>query len=521
MIMKRISIITYLLWLFFLTHNNVRAQGKLVKVDGHYVGVLDFYNNHADQKFRVPHPNPANNGFFDKNGWAGDDEVQFRGLMKGAILNVDWWLLFGEPVVNYTFVWSASGSYEVRYKDPKKGQVTATVNRTALQKYPNLLKRFDSLRPLETNFEIRWSIGDQSARDREAFKRHYRLFGSIGGQAPHVKTGMTTRIRSSGIICEGPNIKPFSAPSSPRGSWKEFGTLPDSFTSSKISMLSKYFSIAKAQNVRDFRATQVQWPLKEFKAIAVELARLESGEKPLSPSEQVAAATAKKLSPYSANDEWAQAAGPLLPKEFPMPKKNTDDTYTYHFPSTGKLAFEASFSFAEEFKENHALVRIDYKYNLINRRGKCIFPSNQYHIDRIKHPYIIKTYLHSLSDLCKIQHQSLYDLKNSKFIIPEDNIYGLHYAVDKSDNRLIQITVEKIIKTSNPYQARVGYATDAILKTGEPKKISDTYMEDEAMDADLAISRFKYNQETGLLEKLGDDSIVSRRIKLRGYTRTW
>lgn len=367
-------------FLFLLLPAFAFAQGKMHRADGHYIGVLDFFNNHPEPKHRIPHPGPANNGFVGPfGGWVGDGEIEFRGLMAGAVLVVDWWLLFGEPVANYEFIWRSSGRYEIRYKVPKKDRVSVIITREALQKYPVLLKRFDALKPLETNFEIRWHIGDQSAKDREAFKRQYRLFGSIGGQAPHVKTGLTTHIHSGQILNETSGVKPFSVPSSPPGGWKTFGSLPDSFDATKIRMLSHYFRIATAQNVRDFRATGVRWPLAEMRAIALDFAALEAGNPPLSPSEQVAAATAKKLPSYAPKDEWAKAEMPPADPAPPSPVKTADGLYHYQFKN-GKKAFPQAFHGASGFENGFAWVNLgrgpdgEWRQNIINLKGELQLP---------------------------------------------------------------------------------------------------------------------------------------------------
>lgn len=421
------------------------AQGQLDHVNGHHVGILDFFNTQSGQRHRVPHPDPAQNGLQgDGDGWIGDDRVQVRGLMAGAQLNVDWWTLFGEPVANYTFVWQSSGRYEIRYTDPKKGRVTATVSRDQLAGRPALLKRFDGLKPVEANFEIRWRIGDQTSRDREKFKRKYRLFGSIGGAAPHVKTAMITRLHDGMFLYEPAGKKPFSTPTSPPGGWKAFGSLPDSFDGAEIKMLADYFSISTGQVVNSFRATKFRWPLGEMKAIAEALARIEAGEE-IPPAEEARKETAQALPGYAARDEWSEASPTPRPPDPPKPVYDAArKRYRFEY-ADGKPAFPGEFVSASEFKHGVARVSNDpsfwghwiIRYNYVDESGKTLFPEASHQTLQLGASLFIvgRGSAGNVNGRCGDWRAGLIDTQSGRYLIPQQSTHRLTVTSWPDDRR--------------------------------------------------------------------------------------
>ncbi|WP_440998513.1 hypothetical protein [Fodinibius sp. SL11] len=68
------------------------------------------------------------------------------GLMKGFDLRLQWWTLLGEPMEYYHFRWHTSNEYKIDGN---------WIKRTDLEKYPDLLKRFDNIRPIKVNLEIK------------------------------------------------------------------------------------------------------------------------------------------------------------------------------------------------------------------------------------------------------------------------------------------------------------------------------------------------------------------------------
>src|SRR5690606_37596531 len=196
--------------------SNLIAQGTMHKQNGHFTAHLDFFNNHPfkDTKGRIPHPLPlTTNGLKNTSEvWYEEKGVKVKGLIQSAALQVDWWLLFGEPTEQYEFQWVSSGYYDIVFTDVKGKAVNTRISKDKLAKYPDLLKRFNNLAPTALDFEISWRIGSQTDADREAFKQRYKLLGSIGSSMPHVNTNFKTTVKNSGLLFEPSGIKPFAVP---------------------------------------------------------------------------------------------------------------------------------------------------------------------------------------------------------------------------------------------------------------------------------------------------------------------
>lgn len=306
------SILTLVPLIVVLSLGNAYGQGTMYKKSGHFIGLLDFFNNHPfkDASGRIPHPLPASNGLSNTaDKWYEENNIRVKGLLQSAALQVDWWTLLGELTENYEFQWVSSGAYEIAFTDPAGKPVGATISKSQLEKYPDLLKRFNALAPTSIDFEIKWQIGDQTDADREAFKKKYKLMGSIGSQMPHVKTNFTTVVKGDGLLFEPSGVKPFSAPAIRQGKGQAFLGLPSNYDPKKLSEIFAYFNISTGHSIQTFRVIKINWPVNEMKAIAERFMRYESGEREPTPKEQIAKADAanKNMTSYSKTDFWADA----------------------------------------------------------------------------------------------------------------------------------------------------------------------------------------------------------------------
>ena len=75
-----------------------------------------------------------------------------QSFMKSTELQVEWWGLSGSPIYYYKFKWQIQEN--INFFDPEHGNVS--LRRSELQKYPDLVKRFDDLRP--TDIEITFKV---------------------------------------------------------------------------------------------------------------------------------------------------------------------------------------------------------------------------------------------------------------------------------------------------------------------------------------------------------------------------
>lgn len=291
--------------------HTANAQGTMYKRSGHYIALLDFFNNHPfkNEQGKIPHPLPETNGLLNTAGkWYEEKGIKVKGLLSTAALQVDWWTLFNEPTEQYEFQWTSSGRYDISFTDKKGKLVTATISRSMLEKYPDLLKRFDALQPTDIKFEIKWRIGSQTDADRDAFLRKYKLMGSIGDNMPHVKAGFKTLVKN-GLLFEPAGKKPFSVPGIRPGKGQEFLGLQATYDNKKLGEIFDYWKISTGHVIQDFRATAIDWPVDEMKAIAEKFISYEKGETEPSPKEEIASANDKnrQTQPYAKDDFWKDA----------------------------------------------------------------------------------------------------------------------------------------------------------------------------------------------------------------------
>ncbi len=73
------------------------------------------------------------------------------GLVKEIHINIELWTLLGEPIEKYLFRWKRGSS--ITSTD------FTTLSESTLSKYPDLLKRYNSLRP--RNIELRYQVSTE------------------------------------------------------------------------------------------------------------------------------------------------------------------------------------------------------------------------------------------------------------------------------------------------------------------------------------------------------------------------
>lgn len=182
-------------------------------------------------------------------------------LIADFDLHIQWWSLMGEPVEYYDFTWQSTEQYSVEV-DGKERLMT----RTMLTKYPDLLKRFDRITPIDVQIKIEGNAGSGViSNDR------------FGYEIPSVN------IVPSYAGKKGDGIVPGSQ------HWNEFFTW--SATNFNYQKGSKQDRTLLQKNKNKFEDTEtlnivallkeIKWPLTELKNIVEKYDRYESGaEKP-------------------------------------------------------------------------------------------------------------------------------------------------------------------------------------------------------------------------------------------------
>lgn len=300
--MKKNTLIkTLVVILASLLQNEVIGQTNLViRNESHFFANLDFtpsaglYKQRKNRIINASHNQGFPNEYTEK-------DITVKGMVEAAVLTMDWWTLFGEPVENYNFQWTSTKKYHI---SEYGGRLNTTVTRDMLSKYPDLLMRFDALKPLDIKFRIYWKHSD------EAYKKNLHYTFSSSNRNQSVCTNINT-----GLLFEPSGKEPLSVPGIRQGKGLEFIDQKfDSYQHYDLNEAEKKSWIAEYNKsnsiiIEQFFVTKIQWPVAEMKTIAELYEQYENGEKKPSPIEIVNEELRKNqnLTAYNNNDFWGDA----------------------------------------------------------------------------------------------------------------------------------------------------------------------------------------------------------------------
>jgi hypothetical protein len=379
---KLIKILTLVLAIQF--HLDLNAQGNTTLVEGHHLAGINVTSGKSGTiplKYTVFIPGVGHhNSIPGHNASYNEGDAVIDGIMSEAALAIDWWVLFGEPAEQYLFTWKARDYYQIVLPDSGGGTRVHPINKSMLNKYPDLLVRFEALKPTEIEFEIEWTLGDT-----DFYYATERTFGSTYGTRNKFKT----KVLSSNILIETSGKTPFSVPGIRQGKGEEFLGLDKDFPKDKLKLIMQQFATSKSHNILDVKVTKIKWPVGEMKAIAELYEKYEKGEVDPSPIQEIAKAEEqnKNLSTYNNNDFWGEAfeeeilnisieskGSVKIIKNNNLPTFKTDQ---YHLEMFSKNAH-----YNDPNKDSEFLIMWSGNYNMFKKKYKHhIFASPYYLID--------------------------------------------------------------------------------------------------------------------------------------------
>lgn len=304
-ILFKVQSLFLLLILFhsYTIHAQGSAPGKTTLVDGHHIVGVKNLNSTIPLKYSFE----SNFSFRNVPGY--DRPYQEGGstmnnFMSDAALAIDWWTLFGEPAEQYGFVWKARNYYEIIVPASTGGGSTEvkTVSKSNLSKYPDLLMRYEALKPTEVALEIEWGFG---VTDGDIFDQTGYSFISYYGTQNKFKTA----ISSANILTEPSGKSPFAVPGIRPGKGEAFLGLPNDFPKDKVKLLMQLFATTKYFYITQVNITKIKWPITEMRNIAELYEKYEKGELDPAPLQIIneELKKAQNLSAYKSNDFWSEA----------------------------------------------------------------------------------------------------------------------------------------------------------------------------------------------------------------------
>lgn len=377
--------------------------------------------------------------------WVGEDNDKMRGLVKEAVLFLEWWTLLGDPVERYMFKWTTSGYYEVRYQD-NGSFTTQTIYRTKLLKYPDLLKWFDNLAPSNVSLEIQFATGALDDQDYNDFRRKYNILEDLGSAG--YKVGYRTQVNGANWLfaASGQN-PPFIVPQIATGGWPEFLGMSADASGDKKQQLIELFRLAKAVNITSFKVIDIDWNVADMVALARRFNNYEKGE--LSPTELAENAGALKRA--TGGDEFWDVPDFVLSE---MEVYRDPTTYRYGLKEKkGKRALPAIYSSIESATENTFFATTNEGFHVLNSQGKQLsLVKGDWH--RLKGNYIIRSTKRSDND-CNRFYYVLFDVMefvNGKFI-PSAKLYDIDrtFAIMVTNSN---VTSEELVEIERATEKR-------------------------------------------------------------------
>lgn len=223
-----------------------------------------------------------------------------NGLIANFNLGIQWWTLMGEPLEYYSFEWESTQKIAI--------SVAKYLNRDELLNYPDLLLRFDNLRPTKLNVSIDGKCGlepfSYDIPDRKImYSKAGVLSKNITPNSP--KTWNDFWQWSPGLLHnDGGNITEH-----------KFKSLSAVEKKTLISKLQKRY-LGCSTIVVKARITDIEWPKNEIDAIFELYQKYEKGETESSPKEKVEAAKddIANTPTYTKDDFWGEVADVKKPE---------------------------------------------------------------------------------------------------------------------------------------------------------------------------------------------------------------
>jgi uncharacterized protein YfaP (DUF2135 family) len=268
---------TIVICLFF--SSLIYGQGSIPMNKKSFIGALEFLPNGklAEGYPRVKSAYPMHiDPVIDPKNWYVENNQQMSGMLGDAVLFIEWWTKATSPSERYKFDWTSSGYFEVNYVNDKGENKYQRIDRYKLEKYPNLVQRFDNITPIDINFEITFHAGSRPDKEYYAFRKRYNIMEDLGSAGYAVNY---TRKLNGDFILYKPSRKKqdWINPGIVQGGWNTFLNMPDKYKD-KESRLIELFKMGTTLEISSFGVSDIKWRMSDFIYIAKKFEDYETGK---------------------------------------------------------------------------------------------------------------------------------------------------------------------------------------------------------------------------------------------------
>jgi hypothetical protein len=254
------------------------GQGNIPMRKKSFTGALEFLPDgklaEGYRRIRMSMPKQKD-PLISPDNWYVEGNQQMKGMLGDAVLFFEWWTTLGSPAERYKFDWTSSGYFEVSYANDKGVNVFQRIDRYKLEKYPNLLKRFDNITPINIDFELTFHTGDIPDKDYYSFRKRYNIMEDLGSAGYAVN--YTRTVRGDFILYKLSRDKTvWTSPAVFFGGWDAFLNMPEKYEDKKTRLI-ELFKIGETLVISSFRISKIKWRIRDFIYIAKKFEDYESG----------------------------------------------------------------------------------------------------------------------------------------------------------------------------------------------------------------------------------------------------
>jgi len=198
------------------------------------------------------------------------DVISANGLVESLDVEIEWWGLIGQAVEIYGIRWQRGSSYNLS---------GATLSRLSLGKYPDLVTRFDDLKPI--NIEVTFDV-ELFSEGHDDERKYDQVFNASFGPT-YYKSGraVATKTTDNFLIAESGKMMRDLSPSSP-GDWQSFIDISSYHATQKNGdqnvKTQNTFKAAQKIVFKNLRITKIDLPDASARAIYAEFEKREKKE---------------------------------------------------------------------------------------------------------------------------------------------------------------------------------------------------------------------------------------------------